>query len=43
MGISLASNLVGGAVFAFLITRPGVLDPAVADERVALTDHKLHG
>ncbi len=41
-GISLASNLVGGAIFAFLITRPGVLAPAVADELIALADHKLH-
>ncbi len=41
-GISLASNLVGGAIFAFLITRPGVLAPPVADEVIALANHKLH-
>ncbi len=41
-GISLASNLEGGAIFAFLVSRPGVLAPAVADELIALATHKLH-
>ncbi len=41
-GIGLVSNLVGDAIFAFLVSRPDVLAPAVADEVIALADHKLH-
>lgn len=38
--IALAFNLLGGAVFGFLISRDGVLAPAFADQVVALAEKK---
>ena len=40
-GVSLAANLAGAMVFAVLISRPGVLDPAPAQELVALATQKV--
>lgn len=39
--VTLAANLLGAAVFAFLATRPDVLDPAPAGELMALAEHKI--
>jgi formate/nitrite transporter FocA (FNT family) len=40
-GVTLAANLVGAGVFAFLATRPEVLDPGPAGELMALAVHKV--
>lgn len=40
-GMSLAFNLLGAAVFAWLIARPGVLDPGAQQEMIAIADHKM--
>jgi formate-nitrite transporter family protein len=40
-GVSLAANLAGAVCFAFLISRPGVLDPAPAQELVDVAAHKV--
>jgi len=39
--VSLAANLLGGLLFAFLITRGSVLDSAPAQELIDLADHKI--
>ena len=41
-GRSLAGNLVGSAIFAFLISRAGVLPEAPAAEIATLADHAVH-
>ncbi len=41
-GVSLAANLVGALLFAFLISRPGVLPPEPAAELERLADHVVH-
>jgi formate/nitrite transporter FocA (FNT family) len=41
-GTSLVANLVGALLFAFLISRPGVLDTAPAERMIALAEHKVH-
>lgn len=40
-GVTLAANLLGAAVFAFLATRPGVLDAGPASELITLAAHKV--
>ena len=40
-GISLLFNLAGGLVFAFLISRPGLLDSGPARHLVELATHKI--
>lgn len=40
---SLVANLAGALIFAVLISRPGVLDHAPAQEVVALATHKVDG
>ena len=37
--VTLIGNLLGALIFAFLISRPGVLDPGPAAAMVAMTDH----
>lgn len=41
--ITLAANLVGTLVFALLISRPGVLDPAPAQDLIAVARQKTDG
>lgn len=40
-GVTLATNLLGAGVFAFLATRPGVLDPGPAAQLMDLAAHKV--
>ncbi len=40
-GVSLTCNLLGAAVFAWIIGRPGVLDQPARDEMIAIAAHKL--
>ncbi len=40
--VSLLFNLLGGLVFALLISRPGVLDTEPASQMIELADHKIH-
>ena len=40
-GVTLAANLAGAAVFAFLATRPDVLDSGPAGELMSLASHKI--
>jgi formate-nitrite transporter family protein len=39
--VSLAANLLGGLIFALLISRDGVLDHGPASEIIALAEHKI--
>lgn len=40
-GVTLVFNLLGGLVFALLISRPGVLDSGPAHQLIALAEHKV--
>lgn len=40
-GVTLAANLLGAALFAFLATRPDVLDAGPAGELITLATHKI--
>lgn len=40
--VSLVCNLLGGLVFALLISRPGLLDHEPARELMLLAEHKVH-
>ena len=41
-GVTLVGNLLGSLVFAFLISRPGVLDEAAAEHVIELADQVVH-